>query len=329
MTFRGKNISMKSIWRTLLVEDNYNDAFLIMDTLIRSNGIEYETTRADNKADIVAALENKYFDLIIADYHVPGINFDDLIKIILYYNAEDVPLIIVSGSISQSEASSLLGAKTRYMYVNKNELWLLGPYVKQLIQSEDNQYQIIQAFVNALEYRDIITKEHSARVVEFAVELGIRVGVNGSMIRGLRIGSLLHDIGKLGVSDIVLMKPGEFNPNELEAMKKHPEFGYKLLNSIPSLAKYSTIAYCHHERWNGTGYPRGLAGKDIPLFARIFSIVDVYDALISDRPYRNGWDTNKALDYIRSEAGITFDPDIVKVFLEMMNENTKLSWIRK
>lgn len=311
---------MKPIWKTLLVEDNPNDAYLIGRTLVMSDGVEYEITRVEDMDQLIAALETKYFDTIICDYHLPHLKFTDVIRAITYYDIEDIPLIIVSGSITQSEASELLGANTSYMYINKNELWLLGPYMKQVRQTEDSQFQIIQAFINALEYRDIVTRTHSERVVELTIELAHYMGVSKNKTRSLRINALLHDIGKIGISDRILLKPGPLDDAEMEEMKKHCEFGYRLLNTIPYLRKYSIIAYCHHERWNGTGYPRGLQGDNIPLFARIFSVVDVYDALTSDRPYRPKWETKNALAFLIEESGKTFDPDVVKAFVEMIGE---------
>jgi len=302
------------------VEDNEHDAFLIIDALIRSDGVEHDVTQVNDMEGLVTAFENKYFDLIISDYHMPKLKFTDVIKAIDYYGIKEIPLMIVSGTITQADASDMLGLKTAYMYISKNELWLLGPYVKQVMKTEENQFQIIQAFIYALEYRDINTREHSGRVVDLTLELAAKAGVRESLYRDLRISALLHDIGKIGVSDLILMKKGMLLDEEFEAMKLHCEFGYKLLSSIPQLKKYSTIAYCHHERWNGTGYPRGLMGTDIPIFARVFSVIDVYDALVSDRPYRVGWPVQKAIDYIKGEKGHSFDPDIVDAFISMMKE---------
>jgi len=136
----------------------------------------------------------------------------------------------------------------------------------------------------------------------------------------LRRGSLLHDIGKMGVPDNILLKAGPLSDEEWTIMRKHPVFAYEMLTPIRYLKSAAIdIPYCHHEKWDGTGYPRGLKGEHIPLSARIFAVVDVYDALTSDRPYRPGWSQERALEHIRSLAGIHFDPTVVSVFLKMID----------
>lgn len=128
-------------------------------------------------------------------------------------------------------------------------------------------------------------------------------------------GALLHDIGKMGVPDIILHKPGALDEQEWEIMRQHPTFAYEMLASIEYLQPALDISLCHHEKWDGSGYPRGLHGEQIPLSARIFAIVDVWDALSSERPYRPAWPADKVISYIREQAGSHFDPSIVKVFL--------------
>ena len=139
----------------------------------------------------------------------------------------------------------------------------------------------------------------------------------------IRWGALLHDIGKMGVSDGILLKPGPLTDEEWVLMKKHPTFAYELLSSISYLRLALDIPYCHHEKWDGTGYPRGLKGEQIPLTARIFAVVDVWDALRSDRPYRKAWPEDKVLENIRSGSGTHFDPEAVDVFLNMMKNDEK------
>ena len=136
----------------------------------------------------------------------------------------------------------------------------------------------------------------------------------------IRRGALLHDIGKMGVPDHILLKPDKLTDEEYEIIKKHPAYAYELLSPIAFLKPALDIPYCHHERWNGTGYPRGLKGEEIPIAARLFAIVDVWDALLSDRPYRKGWPKDKVREYIRTLAGTHFDPKIVEVFLSKIKE---------
>jgi HD-GYP domain-containing protein (c-di-GMP phosphodiesterase class II) len=129
----------------------------------------------------------------------------------------------------------------------------------------------------------------------------------------------LHDIGKLGVPDGILLKPGKLTNEEWVIMRQHPQHAYDMLSPISYLRRALDIPYCHHEKWDGSGYPRGLSGEQIPLAARLFSVVDVWDALCSDRPYRQAWSQEKVLEYISSLSGTHFDPKIVEMFLQVMN----------
>lgn len=176
----------------------------------------------------------------------------------------------------------------------------------------------IEALAYALDLRDKETEGHSRRVADLTVALARAMGIEGERITHLRRGALLHDIGKLGVPDSILQKPGPLTEEEWEVMRRHPVYAWEMLSSIEHLRPALDIPYCHHERWDGTGYPRGLKGKSIPLAARIFAVVDVWDALRSHRPYRPPWAEGEALAYIRNQAGRHFDPEVVQVFLSMV-----------
>jgi HD-GYP domain-containing protein (c-di-GMP phosphodiesterase class II) len=174
----------------------------------------------------------------------------------------------------------------------------------------------IEGWSRALDLRDRETEGHTQRVTEMALKLAEKMGMSDAEKIDLRRGSLLHDIGKMGVPDAVLLKPGNLTDSEWEVMRRHPMYAYQMLSPISYLKHALEVSYCHHEKWDGSGYPRGLKRDEIPLSARVFAIVDVYDALTSDRPYRTAWPREKAYDYIREQAGKQFDPQVVKVFLE-------------
>lgn len=174
----------------------------------------------------------------------------------------------------------------------------------------------IVGWSQALDLRDKETHGHSVRVTEITVRLARAMGVAEAEIDHIRRGALLHDIGKMGLPDAILLKPGPLTEEEWEQMRMHPVYSYDLLHYIPFLKPALTIPISHHERWDGKGYPAGLKGEQIPLAARIFAVVDVWDALTNDRPYRMAWPHEKARDYIAQHAGIHFDPAIVAVFLE-------------
>lgn len=165
--------------------------------------------------------------------------------------------------------------------------------------------------------RDQETAGHTQRVTELTLKLARKLGLPEEDLEHLRRGAILHDVGKLGVPDAVLLKPGKLSEEEWALMRKHPTLAHQWLSGIPFLRKALAIPYAHHERWDGSGYPRGLKGEAIPLEARIFAVIDVYDALTSDRPYRPAWSREKALEYIREQSAKQFDPQVVEAFFEL------------
>ncbi len=175
----------------------------------------------------------------------------------------------------------------------------------------------IEGWSRAMDLRDKETEGHTLRVTEKTLQLARAMGINESELTHIRRGALLHDIGKIGVPDSILLKSDELSGEEWEIMRKHPTYAHEMISSIDYLKPALDIPYSHHEKWDGTGYPRGLKGEQIPLVARIFSVVDVWDALRSDRPYRKAWEKEKVLEHIRSLAGTHFDPAVVDVFLEV------------
>ncbi|MBU2609462.1 MAG: PAS domain S-box protein [Chloroflexi bacterium] len=186
-----------------------------------------------------------------------------------------------------------------------------------LLQAYDNT---LEGWSNALDLRDKETEGHSQRVTEMTLRLARQMGMRDSELVHVRRGALLHDIGKMGIPDNILLKPGALTDEEWVIMRKHPVYAYELLYPISYLRPALDIPYSHHEKWDGTGYPRGLKGEHIPLAARIFSIVDVWDALRSERPYRPAWPEEKTLEHIRELTGTHFDPKVVEAFLELLNE---------
>lgn len=178
----------------------------------------------------------------------------------------------------------------------------------------------LEGWSRALELRDQETDGHSRRVTDLAVRLAHRLGLSDGDLVDFRRGTLLHDIGKMGVPDSILLKPGPLNSDEWAIMRNHPKYAYQMLAPIPYLRRALDIPYCHHEHWDGSGYPRGLRGEEIPLGARIFAVVDVWDALRSDRPYRPAWPPDKALQYIKDRSGRQFDPQVVQAFVEIVEK---------
>ncbi|HCK65267.1 MAG TPA: hypothetical protein DHW49_03300 [Anaerolineae bacterium] len=176
----------------------------------------------------------------------------------------------------------------------------------------------IEGWSKALDLRDRETEGHTRRVTDLTLKLAQYLGLTRTEIINLRRGALLHDIGKIGIPDHILLKPGKLTDDEWVIMRQHPQYAYDMLASVEYLRPALEIPYCHHEKWDGTGYPRGLKGEEIPISARIFAVGDVWDALTSHRPYRLAWSKEQALEFIKSQSGIHFDPKIVEAFLKVI-----------
>jgi HD-GYP domain-containing protein (c-di-GMP phosphodiesterase class II) len=172
----------------------------------------------------------------------------------------------------------------------------------------------LEGWSRALDMRDRETEGHTRRVTELTIRLARSMNLRNEELTHVRRGAILHDIGKMGIPDSILLKPGPLTEDEWAVMRRHPVLAYELLSPIPYLRPAIDIPYCHHEKWDGTGYPRGLKGDQIPLAARIFAVADVWDALRSDRPYRAAWGAPETREYIRSLTGTHFDPSVVDIF---------------
>jgi putative two-component system response regulator len=185
----------------------------------------------------------------------------------------------------------------------------------EMVQAYDTT---LEGWSRALELGDQETDGHSRGISELAVRLAEAMGMDKAQLLHVRRGALLHDIGKVGIPSGILIKPGPLTEEEWGIMKRHASYGYELLAPLAFLREALDIPYCHHERWDGSGYPRGLKGEQIPLAARIFAVIDVWDALASDRPYRKAWRERDAREYIHSLSGAHFDPQVVETFLRVV-----------
>ena len=198
-------------------------------------------------------------------------------------------------------------------------LWAVIGSRERIEQNLKNTYVLtLQGWAKALEFRDGETEGHSQRVIELTLELAKYLGISAEELSHMRRGALLHDIGKMAVPDAVLLKPGPLTDEEWVIMKIHPVKAKEFLEGVPFLQPALDIPYSHHERWDGSGYPEGLANEEIPFPARIFAVIDVWDALSSDRPYRKAWPREKVLSYLQEQAGKEFDPKVVDAFLDLV-----------
>jgi len=221
--------------------------------------------------------------------------------------SSDVQLIVISVLLTAAGFSILL--------VTRNWRRILD----NLRQAYDST---LEGWAKALELRDEETEGHSKRVTALAIRVAKKVGVPQDQIPHIRRGALLHDIGKMGIPDEILLKPGSLTDEERRVVEEHPRQARQMLEGIPFLKKALDVPFYHHERWDGSGYPQKLSGTDIPLAARIFAVIDVWDALTSDRPYRPAWTREAAYEYIQENAGVLFDPQCVQAFFEEIDFQT-------
>jgi putative two-component system response regulator len=326
--------------RVLIVEDSADDAELLVRELQRG-GYEPVCERVETTAAMQAALARQTWDLVVSDHSV--LQFDSLAALnVLKASGADIPFIIVSGTIDEERAVQAMKAGASD-YLVKGKLARLIPVVgRELADAQqrrarraaeqaprDREQQAVlelaaayeatlEGWARALDLRDRETEGHSRRVTDLTVRLARMIGISEADCVHIRRGALLHDIGKMGIPDSILLKPSPLSPEEWGIMRRHPAYAQELLAPVEYLRPALDIPYCHHEKWDGTGYPRGLKGEEIPLAARIFAAVDIWDAVRSDRPYRRAWPDHQAREYLASLAGAHLDPKVATVFLELL-----------
>lgn len=231
-------------------------------------------------------------------------------------------LVVRTNLRDNSEFGQLARAFDRMVAANAT---LIGDLQQSHVELTRAYEETLESLVRALDLRDHETEGHSRRVTEMTMRIARRLGMSGLDLVHLRRGALLHDIGKIGIPDSILLKPGPLTAEEWIIMRQHPVYAYELLSSISYLNRALDIPYCHHERWDGEGYPQGIRGEKIPIAARAFSVADVYDALRSERPYRAAWPKEKVCRHIRDQAGKQFDPRVVETLLEILEEAQRAS----
>jgi HD-GYP domain-containing protein (c-di-GMP phosphodiesterase class II) len=254
----------------------------------------------------------------------------------------DLPFIIVSGTIGEEEAVKAMKAGASD-YLVKGKLARLGPAIaRELTEANERHARraaehalreqerrsaielaaaydaTLDGWARALDLRDRVTEGHSRRVSDLTVRLAQTMGIGDAECVHIRRGALLHDIGKMAIPDSILMKPAALDSEEWTIMRRHPIYARDMLARIEYLQPALDIPYCHHERWDGAGYPRGLRAEQIPLCARIFAVADVWDALRSDRPYRAAWPAGQVRAHIESLTGTHLDPEVVSAFLKLL-----------
>jgi HD-GYP domain-containing protein (c-di-GMP phosphodiesterase class II) len=236
------------------------------------------------------------------------------ISSIIWGHAWEYDLIAILSLFSLSFMTWVIAQQLEDAF-NKNHV-LYKDLQKSNHELQNAYESTIEGWSHALDLRDRETEGHSQRVTELTLRIARSMGFSTEELVHIRRGSLLHDIGKLGVPDEILHKRGELNDAEWQIMRQHTQFAYDMICPIAYLRPALDIPFCHHEKWDGSGYPRKLRGEQIPLAARIFAVVDVYDALSSNRPYREAWPKARILEYIKGQSGLHFDPQVVEIFIQ-------------
>jgi putative nucleotidyltransferase with HDIG domain len=334
-----------SLPRVLILDDEKQVRDCVRQQL---DQLGYEASGAAGSVEALTMLKSASFDLVLCDLRMPGSSGLDFLRksiaehpdtgVVLMSGGSDLHLAVeamrvgaldyiakpfTSDQIAETLNCAIMRIRERAeraSYLKRLESFFLdqGVELSRTLSSHSAASEsTLRALVNALDAREHETEAHSRRVGDYALHLAEVMGVDASAREDIRKGALLHDIGKIGISDHILLKPGKLTAEEWVEMRKHPEIGYWILAGSRELRAASEIVIAHHERWDGKGYPNRLMGVDIPLGARIFSVVDTFDALTSNRPYHRGEPYESARLEIEMNGGTQFDPTVVEHFLRV------------
>ncbi len=333
----GNILSKSALHRgqTIMVVDDSRTIRKIVEEGLAQTGFQVIT--AENGREALELLKNRRPDLILSDIDMPEMNgfaFCDAVH--SDPDLASIPFVVMSANSDRAHMKRMLqyGAEA---YITKpfntdelvilvekllsDHFLLLLKEKERLDAEQDLMLASITSLVSALEARDSYTRGHSESVATIVSGMSALMGANKEEIDRITIGGKLHDIGKIGVRDSVLLKPGALTDEEFAQIKQHPLIGAKILESIPSLSDIVSVVLCHHERLDGKGYPQGLKGKDIPKPARMTAVADTYNALTSDRPYRKGMPQEKALQIVEEAKGTQLCPDCVDLFLKWVSSD--------
>lgn len=328
---------MNAARTTILIVDDDAAGREVLVSILEGDG--YELVLAENGFQAIDLANAIHPDIILLDVMMPGMDgFEVCRRIRSNKEIAEVPILFLTALDDRQSLLSGLEAgaddfiskppdryelRARLLAISRLNRYRKLLEERQNLDAAHQQLLLaynktIEGWSRAMDLRDKETEGHAQRVTDMTLKLAKLFGVQGEALMHIQRGALLHDMGKLGIPDAILLKPDRLNDDEWELMKQHPQMAYDMLYPIEYLRPALDIPFCHHEKWDGSGYPRGLKGEEIPFSARIFAVVDVWDALTSNRPYRAAWDAKKTLDYIQEQSGSHFDPAIVKVFTKII-----------
>lgn len=329
-------------YKIIAVENDNNISHALSKTILAS---QYSLKKFENLEEAYKVLKIEKFDILILDYSINSEKKFEILKKIRELDEDLYIILVISSRISQVTLKKL---KTIVIqgYCEKNDkLNQLPLFIESAIKSIDqmktikninnellkSKEQLEKAYLESIETlrytveaKDNYTRGHSDRVSQYSVLIGLNLGLSPFDLKTLRIGGLFHDIGKIGISDSILLKNGKLTEEEYNEIKKHPIIGKNILSNAEIFKDIIPIVLYHHERYDGKGYPYGLADKDIPLLARIVSVADAFDAMTSKRSYRNELSLDFVKEEIRSKIGTQFDPIVAITFLDILNNEHRL-----
>ena len=307
----------------LIAEDDIANQALLARLLERAG---YRSSAVGDGRHALHAAMEQHPDIVLLDIGLPGLNGLDVCRRLRADpRTVALPIILVTGQTSARDVVAGLDAGAddfvRKPY-DEAELMARVRSVLRLARVTAEMvgaHGVIAALANAVEAKDATTELHCQRLAGLAHQLGLRAGLEPQELKGLVFGAILHDIGKIGVSDAILTKAGPLTPLEWHEMRQHPIIGERICEPLATASQFAPIIRSHHERWDGQGYPDRLRGEEIPFGARVVGLVDAYDAIIHDRPYRPARTVGAALDEIRRLSGAQFDPELVRLFVEIVD----------
>lgn len=334
LSYFYKENNMSSM--VLIVDDEYAGRETLQSVL---EGEGYQLEMAENGAQAIEKAKKLMPDVILLDVMMPGMTgFEVCQRIRSDPTIAEIPIIVLTALDDRESLLTALKAgaddfiskpfdryELRARLLGITRLNRYQKLIQERTKLQEANDQLLSAYEatiegwsRALDLRDRETEGHCRRVAELTAKLAQALNMSNEEIMHLRRGALLHDMGKIGVPDSILHKPASLSEDEWTIMRKHPQLAYEMLYPIEYLRPALEIPYSHHEKWDGTGYPRGLSGEQIPLSARLFAIVDVWDAVTSDRPYRPAWSEEQAVTYLREQTGKHFDPRVVDLFFKVI-----------
>jgi two-component system, response regulator RpfG len=333
---------------TVLILDDQSVSRMILEELVQSIDADI---RIESFADPILALDwakHNPLDLVITDYKMPnmdGVEFTHWLRQIP--SCTDVPIVVITcmnekavryraleaGATDflskpfdhyecKARCRNLLKLRRQQAIIKDRAQWLEQEINKKTSEVEEREKETLLRLARAGEYRDEETGTHVTRMSQYATIIAEELGFSETKCDTIRHAAPMHDIGKIGIPDHILLKPGKLDPLEKKIIQSHSTIGYEILRDSPSdyLQTGAVIALAHHERYDGTGYPHKISGNNIPIEARIVAVADVFDALLSQRPYKKAWSMDKALDYVTQERGKHFAPDCVDAFFTRLTE---------